>query len=132
MPTNSIGTGCELAAARATCAPNPPSSTCSSAVTMAPHSRAAWATASYSSGFRVDLRISDRHAQLVVALIADKNGERRGEGNFPAQRQPAGDAHHIGFGDAAGEKALGKLLLKFGAEGGFGQIGVEHHDVGIL
>ncbi|HKV92306.1 MAG TPA: SRPBCC domain-containing protein, partial [Candidatus Angelobacter sp.] len=35
MPTNSIGTGFDLATARATCDPRPPSSRCSSAVTIA-------------------------------------------------------------------------------------------------
>ena len=70
-------------------------------------------------------------AQLLEALVHHEHGEAGDERNLARRGQARADGHHVGFGDAAFEETVRKLLAESGGVGGFRQIGVQHHDVRI-
>ncbi len=79
----------------------------------------------------VHVRIRHAHAELVITFIAEKDRERRREGQLAGKRQPAGNRYHVGLSDAHSEEAFRIFLLELCAEGGLGQIGIQRNDIGI-
>ncbi len=80
----------------------------------------------------VHLRVGQRLADLLEGPPGGENGEGGGEGDHPPGRQTGRHADHVGLGDPGVEKALGKLPREEARLGRAGQVGVEHHNLGVF
>ncbi len=82
--------------------------------------------------FQIDVRIGDRHAQLLKSFVDGEARETGCERNFAAGGQACADRDHIRFGDSALEEAIGKFLRKEVGVSGFGEVGVQRDDIFVL
>ena len=72
-----------------------------------------WVAGVGGGNLHIGIAIGHFLADLVVHAAGDKLCEGADEGNLSGDGEAGGGAHHIGFGDAA----LDKALREFGGEG---------------
>ncbi len=75
--------------------------------------------------------VSNALADLVVNAGGGEVGKRGGVGNFSADGQARGHAHHIGFGNAALDVALRKFFHKRPELQRAGEVGGEGDYIGV-
>ena len=85
-----------------------------------------------SHHLQVRASVGRADAQLLEALVHHEHAEAGDKRNLSGHGQAGSHAHHVRFGDAAGEEAIGKFLRKIRGHGGFRKIGIHHHYVFVL
>jgi len=80
----------------------------------------------------VQMRVADGVAHLLPGAAGCEHGEGVDKGLVAAERHAAGDADHVGLGDAHVEEALGMRFFKEFGHGRAGEVGVEHDKLGIF
>ena len=70
--------------------------------------------------------------QQDVLLTCGEHGKAGGKGHQPHSRHTGGGGHHVALGNAAVKMAVGIGFFEDAGLGGGGQIGVQHHHVGVI
>ena len=85
-----------------------------------------------SADLDIEMRVTDRIADLLKRSSGCEHGEAGGKGDLAAGSQSGCHAHHVRLGDAHIEMALRTDLRCLSGFGAAGQIGIQHDDVRIL
>ena len=80
----------------------------------------------------VQVRIGDRHPQLVVGVAGDERGEAGDQARLARAGQAAGDADEVALGDADVEEPVGVLLAEPLGPGRVAHVGVDDDEVGMV
>ena len=89
-------------------------------------------TAVGTDDLHVQTGIAHGVADLLPGTAGSKHGEGVDEGLLAAGGQAGGHAHHVALSDAHVEEPVGIGLHKALGHGSARQVGVEHHQLGIL
>ena len=80
----------------------------------------------------VQVGVTDGVAHLFEGAARGEHGKAGGERHKPHGRHAGGGGHHIALGNAAVKMTVGVGLLEHAGLGGGGQVGIQHHHVGMV
>ena len=80
----------------------------------------------------VQVGVADGVADLLKGAACGEHGKAGGKGHQPHSRHTGGGGHHVALGNAAVKMAVGIGFFEDAGLGGGGQIGVQHHHVGVI
>ena len=80
----------------------------------------------------VQVGVTDGVAHLFKGAACGEHGKAGGKGHQPHSRHTGGGGHHVALGNAAVKMTVGVGFLEHTGLGGGGQVGVQHHHVGMV
>ena len=80
----------------------------------------------------VQVGVADGVADLLKGAARRKHGKAGRKRHQPHRRHTGGGGHHVALGNAAVKMAVGIGFFEDAGLGGGGQIGVQHHHVGVI
>ncbi len=80
----------------------------------------------------LQVRVRDRHRQLVVGAPVDEDREGVDVGHVPLAREPGGETHHVLLGHAEGEEAVGVGVAPPPHLAAVGEVRGQDHDLGLV
>src|SRR5699024_5621045 len=80
----------------------------------------------------VQVGVADGVAHLLKGAARSEHGKTGSKRHQPHGRHTGGGGHHVALGNAAVKMAVGIGFFENTGLGGGGQIGVQHHHVGVI